>query len=72
MSQPRIARFSIKMRASQPDGQRAWMLTIFCTQAFGLGVSILINFAVYPAILSCSRSQIDENITDRQRKMMLQ
>ena len=61
MPQPKIVQFSIKMCASQPDGQRAWILTI---QILGLGVNILVNVAIYPAILSCSRSQIDENITD--------
>jgi len=57
-----------KKHASQPDGQQVWMLH---TQVLGLDVNILVNVAVYPAILSCSRSQIDESITDWQRKMML-
>jgi len=64
MPQPKITQLSIKMCASQPDGQRAYILTIFRTQVLGLGVNILVNVAVYPAI--------DENIVDRQRKMMLQ
>ena len=46
------------------------MFTIFCTQVLGLGVNILVNVAVYPAILSCSRSQIVKIIAD-QRKMTL-
>jgi len=37
---------------------------IFHTQVLGLGVKILVNVTVYPAILSCFRSQIDENIAD--------
>ena len=51
MPQPKIARFSMKMCASQ---QRAWMLTIFYPQVLGLRV---VNFETYPAILLCSRSQ---------------
>ena len=43
MPQPRIVQFSIKMCASQPDGQRAWMLTIFCAQVLGLGMNILVK-----------------------------
>ena len=66
MPQPKIA---IKMHASQPDGQQAWMLTIFRTQVLDLAVSTLVNVAVYPAILSSSRPQIDKkNIADRRRK----
>ena len=42
----KIARFSIKMHASQPDGQLDWMLTIFCTQVPALGVKILVNVQV--------------------------
>ena len=68
MPQPKIAQFSIKMHASQPGGQRAWMLTIFRTQVLGLWVNILVNVAVYPAILSCSRSEIGENIADWRRR----
>ena len=66
MPQPKIPRLSLKMRASQPDGQQACMLTIFRTQVLGLGVNILVNVAVYPEILLCSRPQIDESIADRQ------
>jgi len=57
----------LEMCASQPDGQRAWMLTIFCKQVLGLGVYILVNVAVYPANMSYSRPQIDENIANRRR-----
>ena len=52
MPHPKIARFSIKMCVSQPDGQRARMLTIFCIEVLGLGVD--------PAILLCSRPQIEK------------
>ena len=65
MPQLKIAQFSLKMCASQPDGQQAWMLTIFHTQVFGLGVNILVNVALYPAILSCFKPQIDENIANQ-------
>ena len=64
MPRMKIARFSMKMHTSQPDGQRAWMLAILHTQVL---VNILVNIAVYPAIQSCSRPQIDENIANRQR-----
>jgi len=37
-------------------------LDAHCTQILGLRVNILVNIAVYPAILPCSRSQFDENI----------
>ena len=56
----------------QPDGQRALMITIFCTQVLGLGVTILVNVAVYPAILSCSTSQNVKNLRQSEKKMTLQ
>ena len=62
-----------KVCTSQPDGQRVWMLTIFSTQVLGLGVNILVNVAVYLAIMSCSRPQVDENIAaDHRRRVILQ
>jgi len=67
----KICSILYKMRASLPDGQQAWMFTIFHTQVLGLRMNILVNVAVYPAILSCSRLQIDEKIANRRRKMML-
>ena len=48
----KIAWFSIKMRASQPDGQWAWMLTIFRTWVLGLGVNILVNVACNSVVLA--------------------
>ena len=69
--QPKIAWLSIKMCACWLDDQPAWMLTVLCTQALALGVNILVNFAVYPAFLLCSRLQIGKNITNQWRKMML-
>ena len=35
MPQQKTAQFSVKMHASQPGGQRAWILTIFYTQVLG-------------------------------------
>ena len=35
---------------SQPGGLQAAMITIFCTQALGLGMIILVNVAVNSAI----------------------
>jgi len=52
------------MYVSQPDGPRASIFTIFSTLVLGLGVNILVSVAVYPAILLCSRSQIDGNIAN--------
>ena len=43
---------SIKIRMSQPDGQQAPIITTFCTQVLDLGMTILVNVAAYPAILS--------------------
>ena len=37
-----------------------------------LRVTVLVNVAMYPAILLYFRLQIDENIADWQRKMILQ
>jgi len=56
---------------SQPDGLWALPITIFGTQALGLGVNILVNVAVCPAILSCSRSQIVKIIADRRKMTQL-
>jgi len=39
---------------SQPDGLQAPLITIFGTQELGLGVNILVNVAVHPAILYSS------------------
>ena len=47
--------FSDQMRVSQPDGLQAVMITIFCTQVLDLGIIILVNVAVNPAMLSSSR-----------------
>ena len=65
-----ILKFYIKLHVSQLDGLRAPPITIFGTQALDLRVNILVNVAAYPAILSCSRSQIVKIIADR-RKMTL-
>ena len=46
-------------------------ITIFGTQALGLGVNILVNVAVYPALLSCYRSQIVKIIADQQKMTLL-
>ena len=51
----KTARFSVKIRVSQPDGLQAAMITIFCTQVLDLGMIILVNVAVNPAILLSSR-----------------
>ena len=44
---------------------------IFGTQALDLGVSILLNVAVYPEIVTCFRSQIVKIIVDRQKMTLL-
>jgi len=44
---------------------------ILGTQALGLGVKILVNVAVYPAMLSCSRSQTVKIIADRRKLALL-
>ena len=63
-----ILKFYIKLHVSQLDGLRALPITIFGTQALGLGVNILVNVA---AILSCSRSQIVKIIADQQKMTLL-
>ena len=40
-----------KIRVSQPDGLQAAMITIFYTQVLDLGMVILVNVAVNPAML---------------------
>jgi len=50
---------------------RSLPIIIFGTQALGLEVSILVNVAVYPAILLCSRLQVVKIITDQRRMMLL-
>ena len=51
-----ILNFYIKLHVSQPGGLRASPITMWYTDTWLRGV--LVNVAVYPAILSCSRSQI--------------
>jgi len=53
------------MYLSQMHGLQAPPITIFGTQALGLGVNILVNVAVCPEILSCSRSQIVKIIANQ-------
>ena len=42
--------FLVKIRVSQPDGLQAAIITIFCTQVLDLGMIILQNVAVNPAL----------------------
>jgi len=58
LPQPKLAQFSVKMCVSQPDGLQAAMLTTFYIQVLDLGMIILVNVAVNPAMLSSSRQQI--------------